>query len=221
MLSRESISSGAYLESFDTLPKELLWSAQRIENSLAQTMLSRPDSGDIWIFGYGSLIWNPLLEFDQQEIATLDGWHRKFCIRIIAGRASQETPGRMLALVAGGSTQGVAYRLSAADLHEELRLVWIREMVAGSYCPTWSPVTFPDGRTVNAIVFVADPHQQQFQTDSSVSSIAPIISAASGLYGTNTEYVYKLASALSEKGLNDAYISTLAAQLKQLAHVTP
>lgn len=217
MLSRESISSGAYLDSFDTLPKELLWSAERIESSLAETLLKRPDSGDIWIFGCGSLIWNPLLDFDRQENVTLHGWHRSFCLRIIAGRGSEQTPGRMLALEPGGSTEGVAFRLSAANLHEELRMVWIREMVAGSYCPTWAPVTLADGSNVNAIIFAAEPTRQQYESDSSVATIAPLINIASGLYGSNAEYVFKLESALADKELKDDYVAALASELKRLS----
>src|SRR5450830_1550166 len=205
MLSRESISSGAYLDSFNTLPKDVLWSRERIESSLEETLRNRPNSDDIWIFGYGSLIWNPLLNFDKQEIATLQGWRRSFCLRIIAGRGSEQTPGRMLALEPGGLTEGVAFRLSAADLHEELRMVWIREMVAGSYCPPWAPVTLADGSEVHAIIFAAEPSRPQYESDSSVTTIAPLIRHAHGPYGSNAAYVFALESALAEKNLKDDY----------------
>ena len=217
MLSRESISSGAYLDSFDTLPKELLWSVERIEKSLAETMRKRPDSGDVWIFGCGSLIWNPLLDFDRQENAALDGWHRSFCLRIIAGRATAEVPGRMLALEPGGSTQGVAYRLSASDPCKELRMVWIREMVAGSYCPNWARIKLADQRKVMAIIFAADRTRQLYEPDSRIATIAPLIHKASGMHGSNADYVFRLESALAEKGLTDEYISGLASELKRLA----
>ncbi len=215
MLSRESIISGAYLDSFGTLPKEWLWSVERIEKSLAETMLRRPDSGDIWIFGYGSLVWNPLMDFDRQENATLNGWHRSFCLRINAGRASAETPGRMLALEPGGATQGCAYRLSASDPCEELRMVWIREMVAGSYSPSWMPVTLGDRQEVMAIVFVADRTRQQYEPDSRIATITPLIHQACGNHGSNADYVFRLEAILADRGLTDEYITALAGELRQ------
>jgi|SRR5450830_1180584 len=216
MLSRESISSGAYLDSFNTLPKDVLWSRERIESSLEETLRNRPNSDDIWIFGYGSLIWNPLLNFDKQEIATLQGWRRSFCIRLIAGRGSEQTPGRMLALELGGFTEGVVLRLPKATINEELRIVWIREMLAGSYRPTWATVTLAGGREVMAIVFVADPMQQYHEKDSSISTIAPLIDVASGPYGTNVDYVHKLAAAMAERGLKDDYVAMLVSELTRL-----
>jgi hypothetical protein len=113
MLNRNAICSGAYLDSFDSLPGEMLWSLAQIDASLAQTLRQRPSDGDVWVFAYGSLMWNPISEFDCRRIATLHGWHRSFCIRLIAGRGTPEQPGRMLALEPGGSTQGVALRLSS------------------------------------------------------------------------------------------------------------
>lgn len=127
MLNRQSISSGAYLESFDSLPKEILWTQAQIDASMAEALVQRSDDGDVWVFGYGSLMWNPISEFDERVVATLYGWHRSFCIHIVAGRATPQHPGRMLALEPGGVTDGLALRIPAAKLHEELRILWIRD----------------------------------------------------------------------------------------------
>jgi cation transport protein ChaC len=217
MLNRNAIRSGAYLESFDSLPSEMLWTQARIDASLAQTLRQRPHRGEVWVFAYGSLMWNPISEFDSRRIATLHGWHRSFCIRMIAGRGTPEQPGRMLSLEAGGSTQGVALRLAGPALEEELRILWIREMVTGAYRPTWAALTLDDGTQLSAIAFVAEPDGAQYESDARVSAIAPAMSVATGLFGTNAEYVFKLESALADCGLNDPYIDELAAELTRIA----
>lgn len=216
MLTRKLISSGEYLQQFSELPEELRWPHERILQSLDDTMRARPDSGDVWLYGYGSLIWNPLLDFQAQQSASLDGWHRSFCLRMVAGRASYESPGRMLALEQGGQTQGVAFRIAADRLEQELPMVWVREMVLGSYVPMWLPVVLADGHRVNALVFVAERDRPQFESDSSVATVAPLIAAASGVYGSNADYVFKLSFALADRGFTDDYVEALACELRRI-----
>jgi cation transport protein ChaC len=149
MLTRQAIDSGDYLEHFASLPN--LWTTDRIERSLAETMKSNPaETDNVWIFAYGSLMWNPMIHFDRRQVVTLHGWHRSFCLHMDVGRASPEMPGRMLALEAGGHTQGIALKLSPSTMADELRRVWIREMVLGSYKPMWAPVTL-DGPIRNSV----------------------------------------------------------------------
>ncbi len=216
MLTREAINSGAYLEHFEAQPN--LWTQERIQKSLAETMQARPiDAKDIWIFAYGSLMWNPMIEFEKRQTATLHGWHRSFCLRMVTGRGSPDGPGRMLALQPGGHTQGVALKLPEAALGEELRLIWIREMVLGSYRPTWASITLGDGTRTHAIAFVADESRDQFEPDSCVATVAPLISTAMGTFGSNTEYLLKLREALIECRLRDAYIDELVSEIARLS----
>jgi cation transport protein ChaC len=217
LLTRDLITSEAYLEHFDTVPKEILWTRSRINNSLAEMMRARPSAADIWIFGYGSLIWNPLLNFDRQHWAVLQGWHRGFCLRMIAGRGSLDRPGRMLALEPGGMTRGVAFRLPDLALHEELSLVWTREMMTDVYRPIWSTVTLEDGNEATAIAFVVDPTHPLYEQDASIPTVAPIISAAAGSLGTNADYLFKLQSALTAKNAKDAYVEALADAVRRLS----
>jgi len=162
-------------------------------------------------------MWNPISDFDSRRIATLHGWHRSFCIRLIAGRGTPEQPGRMLALEPGGSTQGVALRLSGESLEEELRILWIREMVTGAYRPTWAPVTLDDGTQLAAIAFVAESDDLQYERDARTAAIAPLMAVAAGLFGTNAEYVFKLQHALADCGLSDPYIDELASELARIS----
>ncbi|MCY0852478.1 gamma-glutamylcyclotransferase [Cupriavidus sp. D39] len=219
MYTRETIHSGAWLGSL-ALPKALIWTQAQIDASLAATMRARPPGEDIWVFAYGSLMWNPLLNFDRREVATLQGWRRSFCIRMVAGRGSSEVPGRMLALEQGGTAQGVALRLTAAHLEDDLRVLWVREMIAGSYVPTWASLELADGSQVTGIVFVANTTGIQYERDASVESIASIVAGATGAFGSNAEYVHKLERALSDCGLTDEYIADLANVLRQKSNGT-
>lgn len=213
VLSREFLNSGEYLASFTDLPGDLVWPLADIENSLDETLQKRPGIGDAWVFGYGSLMWNPLMKFAAQRPAVLKGWHRSFCLRLVAGRGSLQIPGRMLSLEPGGQAQGLAFRLDRADLRSELRLVWTREMVTGAYRPLWAPVVLDDGTQVEAIVFVADPAHVHYEADAGIDAIAPLIARAGGSLGTNEDYVSLLAATLAEHHLGDEYIGQLLARL--------
>jgi cation transport protein ChaC len=218
MLTRQTIDSGAYLEHFAALPN--LWTTDRIEQSLAETMNSKPvGTDDVWIFAYGSLMWNPLMHFDRRQVASLHGWHRSFCLRMEVGRASVEMPGRMLGLEPGGHTQGVALKLSRSTMADELRRVWIREMVLGSYRPGWAPVKLDDGSATHAIAFIADTSGAQYAADSRVSTVAPLLASAKGTLGSNADYLFKLQAALDESSLHDAYIEALSSEVQRLCSV--
>jgi cation transport protein ChaC len=217
MLTRQSLVSGAYLASFNSLPNDLLWTRERIEQSYLATLKTRPVAQEIWVFGYGSLLWNPVLEFIDQQAATLHGWHRSFCLRMIFGRGSEHSPGRMLALEPGGETRGQAFQLCPDSADEELRLLWIREMPTGAYRPIWANVTLGDGREVKALVFVAEPDHVHYETDSTLAVVAPLVARASGQFGSNAEYVFNLATALEQRGDRDACVDALTCELQRLS----
>ena len=97
---------------------------------MRDTLRRRPESDDIWVFGYGSLILNPVCRFGSQQKATLEGWLRRFCLRTIAGRPSTRLPGRMLSLEPGGRTEGVVLRVPTSQRNADRRLS--TDLVAGS-----------------------------------------------------------------------------------------
>lgn len=216
-LTRSALRSGRYLKSL-AASHETPWSREQLAHSLAETLQRRPPSSspDVWVFGYGSLMWNPALDFDERRTAVLHGWHRSFCLRMVSGRGSPSMPGRMLAIERGGRTHGVALRLPARSVARELPLVWTREMVFGAYRPAWTAITFADGMSVSAITFTADATRPQYQRDASVDVVAPLIAAAAGPFGSNADYVFRLRSALACWGGHDPYIDALAAELMPL-----
>ena len=203
------ISSGQYLEHFKSIPEHVRWTPAQIEQSMRETMDARADTGDLWIFGYGSLIWNPVFQVEMQHKAILEGWHRSFCLRTIAGRSSPQLPGRMLSLEPGGRTEGVALRLPACALEDELPILWIREMPTGAYRPIWSPIAMEDGTRPTALVFVADQHHPLYEPNAAVGSVAAFVASAYGPLGTNAEYLFKLKESLASWNVADSYIDNL------------
>ena len=122
----------------------------------------------------------------------------------------------MLALKEGGTTTGLAFRLPDDRLHEELELLWKREMVTGCYLPSWRELTLNDGRQVTALVFVMDPRHPLYESDTCTRTIAPLIARASGPLGTNAQYLFSLAQELNRRGMEDAALTDLAEQVREL-----
>lgn len=211
-LTRELLGTADFLDNLG-LPPERRWSREAIAGSLQETLAQRPP-GPLWVFAYGSLLWNPLLEIEDRSAAELPGWHRSFCLRLEAGRACRDRPGRMLALEPGGRTEGVALRLPEDRLDHELGLLWTREMVTGAYQPRWLPArALADGSPLQVLAFVAEPGAGGYEPDACVATVAPCIATACGPIGSNVDYVHRLAAALRESGLRDPYIEQLAAAL--------
>lgn len=183
--------------------------------SLHCTLKQRPDASPVWIFGYGSLIWNPIIHFQTCRKAYLPRWRRAFCMKLTAGRATEDLPGRMLALVPGCGIWGMAYQLDEASLESELRLLWKREMCTNSYIPTWEQVTLDDGQTANVLVFVMRQEDHTFDCHYEPEVVACKIAQAAGPLGSNAEYVRLLQHALEQHDMHDPYISSLVLQVNQ------
>lgn len=215
-LNRESLANGNYLQSFKDTPGVDWWSREQIIASMQATLAKRPDGEAVWLFAYGSLIWNPQCHFAESVPAHLKGWRRSFCMRLMAGRGSPEQPGRMLSLAPGGETKGLALRFAEENLEQELLMVWLREMVSGSYYPDWAELALADGRKVQAIIFRAHPQSQLHENDDSIETIYPLISRAKGILGSNREYVINLNNALEEHGFEDDYVDKLVKRLNEL-----
>ncbi|NLA51229.1 MAG: gamma-glutamylcyclotransferase [Alcaligenaceae bacterium] len=213
-LNRKDLSNGNYLNSFHKTPGFNWWSEEQIKMSMHATLAQRPSSQPVWLFAYGSLIWNPQCHYVESVPALLDGWRRSFCMKLIAGRATLEQPGRMLSLSPAGKTQGFALRFDEDNLEEELLMVWRREMVAGSYQPDWAELNLHDGRKAKAIIFRADPQGQLHEHDDSINTVSPIIAKANGILGSNIDYVMQLDDTLKKHNFSDDYVAQLAHQLR-------
>jgi cation transport protein ChaC len=179
-----------------------------LQSSIDETLEKHPHNADIWLFAYGSLIWNPLFRFVDRQVGTVYGWHRRFCLWAPAGRGTLENPGLVLALERGGCCRGIAYRIAAADVSSELLLVWRREMVVGSYIPRWVRV-FDGSRSIRAIAFTINRHHPCYAANLSLSVTARHIATASGQLGSCMDYLVNTVNGLSSVGIRDCHLLQL------------
>ena len=210
-LSREDLRSGSLRDTY--LKSELAslaWSDVQLQRSLQRTLRSRKLARDgVWVFAYGSLIWNPLFPVAEQRIATLYGYHRSFCLWSRLGRGTRDKPGLVLGLDNGGTCCGLVLRIEAAHTHDELSLLWRREMVTGAYTPTWVRARTPAG-TVDAIAFVIDHRSHAYAGRLPEADIAANIRSTGGVIGPCSEYLEKTAAGLKAHGIRDERLARLA-----------
>ena len=163
---------------------------------------------DIWIFGYGSLIWNPLIAYEEKQFGRVFGFHKRFCLWTRLGRGTPEKPGLVLALDRGGSVRGVVFRIAAKHAAQELDILWRREMVNNSYSPKWVSVHTNYG-VKKALSFVIRRNSPGFADRMSDENIAAIIARATGFIGPCREYLFETAKALKKAGIQDSRLDRL------------
>jgi cation transport protein ChaC len=179
-------------------------------DSLRHILAERPAGGDLWVFGYGSLMWNPMVYHQEQRHGLLHGYHRRYCFWTRSGRSSPETPGLGLGLDRGGSCRGMAFRIAAHQVEGEMELLWRREMISGVYLPRWVNVHTPQG-TVRAVTFVADRSHSRYCGKLPPGKIAGHIARAQGWRGSARSYLENTVTKLAELGFRDPYLSRLHA----------
>jgi glutathione-specific gamma-glutamylcyclotransferase len=172
-------------------------SKQSIDEILQQCLAS-----DIWVFAYGSLIWNPIFKYSDRCVGIVYGWHRHFCLWTPLGRGTPENPGLVLGLDRGGSCRGIIYRVAANDVATELLLLWRREMVARTYIPRWVKVVSGE-QVVKAIAFVINSHHSLYAPKLSLDDTAYAISKAHGSLGSCADYLLQTVEGLAEFGIVD------------------
>lgn len=172
----------------------------------------------MWVFGYGSLVWNPGFELREKVIATLQGYHRSFCMRSIHHRGTEENPGLVLALDEdpAASCQGVALAVAHGREAATLQYLRDRELVSSAYLEKHLAVRLEDGREVEAVTYVVDPDHVQYCGGITLEEQARIIAAARGGRGPNDEYLYNTVDHLAELGIHDADLEWLKAQVHNL-----
>lgn len=159
-----------------------------------------PRQGDLWVFGYGSLMWDPGFSFAAANRAVLHGYHRAFCMYSERHRGTPERPGLVLALDAGGSCRGVAYRVRRSLAAEVLAYLWHREMPRYAYLPRSLGVRIgPD--TAQCVTFVADRASPKYAGRLTAEHAARVIAGAAGERGTNRDYLASTVRHMDELGI--------------------
>jgi cation transport protein ChaC len=191
----------------------LLLSDEALAESLARTLAAHGNDGPVWVFGYGSLIWNPTFHFSERRVGRLRGYHRGFYLWSKINRGSPQVPGLVLGLDRGGSCGGIAYRLDAETLHQELGLLWRREMLLGTYRPRWVTIE-TQTEALRAITFVVDRTKPGYAGRLSDDEIVATVIKAHGHFGACADYLLHTASSLEEHGISDRRLSRLANLLR-------
>ncbi len=172
---------------------------------------------DLWIYSYGSLMWDPGFHFAEVRLAEVAGYQRRFSYRSTIGRGTVERPALVLALEPGsGSCRGLVFRIPGAVAQAESAMVWRREMIRGGYRPTFLPVSTPQG-DVTALAFASNPSHADHVGELPVAETAAMIACASGTLGTNRRYLEQVAAQLLSLGIEDRYLQHLADQVQGIA----
>ncbi len=171
----------------------------------------------MWVFGYGSLLWNPGFETDEAQVGVMHGYARSFCMRSIHHRGTSDHPGLVLALdeMKNASCEGVALRVKAGTEDATLAYLRERELISSAYLEKILPVTLNTGDVIQAVTYVIDPnHVQYCRLD--LEEQAQVIARAIGDRGPNTEYLHNTASHLVELSIEDPDLDWLSKRVATL-----
>ena len=175
-------------------------------------------TGDLWVFGYGSLLWNPGFSVRERRVARLHGWRRSFCMSSIHHRGTPEAPGLVLALdrAEAALCHGLAFRVAAAEAEATLAYLRARELVSSAYLETWQRLELEDGTPLEgALAYVVDRTHAQYCT-LPLEDQARIIARAVGGRGPNDEYLENTARHLQALGLPDPDLDWLVGRVRQI-----
>jgi cation transport protein ChaC len=185
-------------------PNLVYYTDEDYRATIGEILGALPTGDDLWLFAYGSLIWKPEMDYLEERMGLVRGWHRAFRLKIDRWRATKDRPGLMMVLDRGGQCRGVLYRIAAATLQENLDKLLRREMNVkpSSQLPRWVTVQTDDG-SVQAITFVADPKGRIYAGRLSQQETADLIAAACGHWGSCAEYLHNTVVHLADRGVHD------------------
>lgn len=172
----------------------------------------------LWVFGYGSLMWNPEFPYLRRDVACLEGFRRGFTMASIHHRGTVEAPGLVLALdeMPGARCQGVAFEVPDEAYETTLAALRERELVSSAYVEMWLPVTLADGQSVTALTYVIEKTHAQYRGDQPLEEQAAIIARATGGRGKNCDYLFSTTGHLDALGIQDPDLLWLDRRVRAL-----
>ena len=165
---------------------------------------------EFWVFGYGSLMWNPGFPYEERVLARLGGYRRSLCVRSYVHRGTEERPGLVLGLDRGGSCKGVAFRVAPSDWQATVDYLRERELVTSVYLERTVRTRLADGRDVRALTYVIDRAHSQYAGAVTVEEAARIVGGAVGRSGPNPVYVANTVAHMRELGIRDHWLESVA-----------
>ncbi|MEH6443787.1 MAG: gamma-glutamylcyclotransferase [Oceanospirillaceae bacterium] len=169
--------------------------------------------GDLWVFGYGSLMWRPGFDFIEQLDGKIYGYHRALCVLSWVYRGTSDNPGLVLGLDKGGSCSGKLFKISADEKQQVANYLFDRELPTMVYNARFSIIHTKDGQKINALTFVVDTEHPQYIKNQSLEQLAYIVAHAQGLYGTSRDYLLSTLEHLRQDGIHDTHLEGVAAFL--------
>ncbi len=171
---------------------------------------------DLWVFGYGSLMWRPDFEYAERVPARLIGLHRALCVYSFVHRGTPEKPGLVLGLDRGGACRGIAYRVAAALREATIAYLRQREQITMVYIETMRLITLATSpqRQVRALVFVVDRSHPQYAGRLDLDRQLHLVRQGHGHSGANRDYVLATVAEIEAQGCHDSDLHALAERLK-------
>lgn len=191
-------------------------SEAELQESLQSILDQHAPGEDVWIFAYGSLIWNPTFQFGERRVGTLRGYHRRFCLWAHIGRGSPERPGLFLGLERGGQCGGIVFRIPADIARAELELIWRREMLTGAYVPRWVRVDTPEG-PVRAVALLINRRYGLYAGRLDEGTVVAALASAEGRLGRCSDYLFNTLAHLEAEGIRDRMLRRLARAVEAVA----
>ena len=219
-LTAELVARAArVVEDLGPSPGAVYMTDEDYDLAIQRTLAGAP-AGNVWLFGYGSLLWKPACEVAESRRGTVRGWHRAFCIRLARFRGTRDRPGLMMGLDRGGQCRGMVFRLPADEVEASLGKLFRREIVVkpGSNVPRWLAAETDDG-PIRAIGFVVDRQSPHYAGRLTLEEVAGIVATAAGHWGSCAEYLRETVVHLEELGLRDRNLWRLQALVAQRIEV--
>ena len=196
-----------------------LLSIEARDASRAATLADHPPGADLWVFAYGSLMWNPAFHHVEGRSALVHCWHRSFCMWMPVGRGTPDNPGLMLGLDSGGACRGIVWRIAASQIDDETDILWRREMIGDGYRPRWVLAYAPEG-PVRAITFTVNRRHERYVADLSQGRTVRALATAQGTLGRARDYLHNTVVHLDELGITDGPMHRLLALVEDYGGAT-
>ena len=190
------------------------WYPDDVREGLRRAAMAGRWDRDLWVFAYGSLMWDPGIRFAEVRRAHLDGYERRFILKeATGGRGTEEAPGLFAALDVGTGCDGLVFRIERERLEEETRILWQREQIAPGYIPHALPVATAAGE-VEALAFVADHAVEVIEPDIPRETQVRYMATGAGIVGSSRDYLCNIVQKLDELGIEDPETRALFADVE-------